>query len=174
MVKLRLPGMDRTYSLSFLFLIYGVAHFSLPQTLIAGCAGVVAQSVLNTKKRPSPIQVLFNTGNVVISVGACFAVARAGLAAGISHYPSAVLAGVASAYFVVNTVLVSGVLSLLQSKPLKEACSQWYLWSFPYYLIGVTLVGLQQLARALTDMQAAEERNEARLALFRRAATRTG
>jgi len=39
---------------------------------------------------------------------------------------------------------------------------------------GVTLLGLQQLARALTDVQAAEELNEARQALFRRAATRTG
>ncbi|MCC6851320.1 MAG: hypothetical protein IT502_03315 [Rubrivivax sp.] len=39
---------------------------------------------------------------------------------------------------------------------------------------GVTLLELQQLARALTDVQAAEEHNEARQALFRRAATRTG
>ena len=38
----------------------------------------------------------------------------------------------------------------------------------------VTLLGLQQLARALTDVQAAEELREARQALFRRAATRTG
>jgi hypothetical protein len=39
---------------------------------------------------------------------------------------------------------------------------------------GITLLGLQQLARALTDVQAAEELGEARQALFRRAATRTG
>ena len=38
----------------------------------------------------------------------------------------------------------------------------------------VTLLGLQQLARALPDVQAAEELREARQALFRRAATRTG
>jgi hypothetical protein len=39
---------------------------------------------------------------------------------------------------------------------------------------GVTLLELQQLARALTDVQAAEELNEARQALFRRVPTRTG
>jgi transposase InsO family protein len=39
---------------------------------------------------------------------------------------------------------------------------------------GVTLTELQQLARALTDVQAAEELNEARQALFRRTLTRTG
>jgi len=39
---------------------------------------------------------------------------------------------------------------------------------------GVTLLELQQLARALTDMQAAEELKEAREALFRRVPARTG
>jgi hypothetical protein len=39
---------------------------------------------------------------------------------------------------------------------------------------GVTLLDLQQLVRALTDVQAAEELGEAGQALFRRAATRTG
>jgi transposase InsO family protein len=39
---------------------------------------------------------------------------------------------------------------------------------------GVALQELQQLARALSDVQAAEELNEARQALFRRAHTRTG
>ena len=43
-----------------------------------------------------------------------------------------------------------------------------------YLRPGVTLLELMQLARALTDVQAAEELNEARQALFRRAATRTG
>jgi len=39
---------------------------------------------------------------------------------------------------------------------------------------GVTLLNLHQLAHALTDVQAAEELNEARQALFRRTLTRTG
>ena len=39
---------------------------------------------------------------------------------------------------------------------------------------GVTLLELQQLATALTDVQAAEELNEARQALFKRVPARTG
>lgn len=39
---------------------------------------------------------------------------------------------------------------------------------------GMTLLGLQQFAPALADVQAAEELNEASQALFRRAATRSG
>jgi transposase InsO family protein len=39
---------------------------------------------------------------------------------------------------------------------------------------GITLLELHQLAKALSDVQAAQELNEARQALFRRAGTRTG
>ena len=39
---------------------------------------------------------------------------------------------------------------------------------------GITLQELHQLARALTDVQAAEELNEARAALFRRVPVRAG
>jgi hypothetical protein len=141
-VKLKLPGTDGTYSLSFLFLLYGIAHFSFAETVLAGCAGAVAQSLLNARKRSSPIQVLFNTANVTVSVGACFLIARVWLASGMAQYHPAVMALVACAYFIFNTVLVSGVLSLLQNKPLGEVCSQWYVWSFPYYLVGVALVEL--------------------------------
>jgi hypothetical protein len=141
-VKLRLPGMDGTYSLGFLLVLFGVAHFSLSETLVAGCAGAVAGSLLNSRKRSSLVQVLFNVANVAISVSSCFLLGRVWLASGMTRYPSAVIAAAACTYFIVNTLLVSGVLSLLQGKRLADVCSQWYLWSFPYYLIGVALVGL--------------------------------
>src|SRR5439155_5096720 len=64
-VKLRLPGMDGNFSLNFLFLLFGIAHFTLPETLLAGCAGGVAQSLCNTKKRPTALQALFNSANFI-------------------------------------------------------------------------------------------------------------
>jgi hypothetical protein len=141
-IKLRLPGVEGNWSPSFLFLLYGVAHFSLAEALLAGCAAAIAQSLLNTKARPALMQVLFNAANVVVSLGACFLIGRVWLAAGMANYLPAVMAMVAFTWFVVNTVLVSGVLSLLHGKPLGEVCAQWYVWSFPWYLVGVTLVGL--------------------------------
>ena len=141
-VKLRLPGMQGTYSLGFLLLLYGVAHFSLPETLVAACAGAVAVSLLNTTKRPSVVQTLFNTANLTISASACFFLARVCLASGMTRYQPAVIAVVACVHFLINTAVVSGVLSLLEGKRLSEICGRWYFWSFPYYLIGVTLVAL--------------------------------
>lgn len=141
-VKLRLPGMNGAYSLGFLLVLYGIAHFGLAETLLAACGGAVAASLLNTEKRSSLLQVAFNISNVAISVAACFLLARVWLAPGITRYLPAVVAVAAWAYFVVNTVLVSGVLSLVQGKRMADVCRQWYVWCFPYYLIGVALVGL--------------------------------
>lgn len=141
-LKLRLPGLTRTYSLSFLFLLFGVGRFSLPEVLIAGCAGALVQSVCNTKKRPTLVQVLFNMANLVISTGLCFVVARVVLPSSPQYYRPAVMALIAFVFFLVNTVLVSGVLALLEGKPLSAVSNDWYVWSFPYYLIGAALVGL--------------------------------
>jgi hypothetical protein len=141
-LKLRLPGLTRTYSLSFLFLLYGVGRYSLAEVLIAGCAGALVQSVCNAKKRPTLVQVLFNMANLAISTGLCFLVARVALSSGLDQYRPAAMALVAFLYFLVNTVLVSGVLALLEGRPLAAVSSDWYVWSFPYYLIGAALVGL--------------------------------
>src|ERR1700739_1082953 len=59
--KLRLPGMEGPYSLGFLFMLYGVAHFSLAETLVAACASSMAGSFLNTQERSRLVRVVFNT-----------------------------------------------------------------------------------------------------------------
>ena len=53
--------------------------------------------------------------------------------------------------FVVNTLLVSRVLALLQGKSLSQTCGQWYLWSFPYYLVGAAVAGLMTATASRTD-----------------------
>ncbi len=141
-LKLRLPGLTRTYSLSFLFLLFGIGRYSLPEVLIAGCAGALVQSVCNTKKRPTLVQVLFNMANLAISTGLCFAAGRVVLTSGLQYYRPAAMALIAFLFFLINTVLVSGVLALLERRPLSAVSNDWYIWSFPYYLIGAVLVGL--------------------------------
>jgi hypothetical protein len=145
LVKLRLPGMGGMYSLNFLFLLFGIVHLNLPETVIAGCLGALVQSVFNAKKRPMLIQVLFNMANLTLSVALCFLVIRRIAPADLNQYRPAQMALVAFLYFVANTVLVSGVLAFLQGKRLAEICREWYIWYLPYYLIGAAGVGLLPL-----------------------------
>lgn len=141
-LKLRLPGMEGTFSPGFLFLLYGIAHYSMAETLVAGCAAAIAGSILNSKRLPTPAQILFNAANVAFSAGLCYYLVRTWLPDSITKYEPVAVVVAACVYFVVNTLLVSGVLALLQGKRVGEVSLQWYFWSFPYYLVGVALVGL--------------------------------
>jgi hypothetical protein len=81
MLKFRLPKIEGTYSVSFLFTLIGIAEFSLPETLAATCAGAVIQCVWKAKQRPLIIQILFSIANLAISTSLCFMIARSTLAA---------------------------------------------------------------------------------------------
>ncbi len=154
LLKLRLPGMPGTFSPLFLFVLIGVGHLSPAETMVGTCLAMLAQMLLFTQQRPKLVQAVFNLGNVALSVGTCFLVVRGPWEAQLGGYLPVALAVAACVYFVVNTVLVSGLLALLQGKGLKEVCSQWYAWSFPYYLVGVALVGLLPLSGRMPEPEA--------------------
>ena len=142
MLKFRLPGIEGTYSVSFLFTLIGIAEFTLPETLVATCLGALIQCVWKAKNRPSIIQILFSIANLSISTGLSYVIAHRVLADGLQAYRPAVLALVAAIHFATSTVLVSGVLSLLNGQRLGDVYQKWYFWSFPYYLVGAAIVGL--------------------------------
>src|ERR1700738_2078254 len=57
-MKVKLPGMDSTMSVHFLFVLLGVLELSLAETLVIGCTAALAQSLW--RQRPDPIKVAFN------------------------------------------------------------------------------------------------------------------
>jgi hypothetical protein len=146
MVKFTPPGINGTYSVSFLFTLIGITEFTLPETLVATCVGAIVQCFWKVKQRPSTVQVLFSVANLSITTTLCFSIAHGPLVTGLQAYRPAVLALVAAVHFATSTVLVSGVLSLLQRQPLQHVYREWYFWSFPYYLIGAAVVGLMPLS----------------------------
>ena len=141
-IKMRLPGITGTYSLSFVSILVGVRFFSLPEILVAACAGALVQTVWRSAKRPSTVQVAFNMANLTLSAGLCYLVWREGLAQEMHLYGPALLCAVTVVLFVTNTLIVSGILSILEGQPLAAVWREWYPWSFPYYLTGACIVGL--------------------------------
>ena len=83
---------------------------------------------------------MFNSANLTLSAGSCL-LGYAFLADRIPYLP-AILCAMVALYFAINTLLVSGILSLVQGKPLSSVCEAWYLWSFVYYLAGAAAMGL--------------------------------
>ncbi len=142
LVKMRLPGMEGTYSLNTLFILFGLYYLSPGETIIAGCAAVTVQSLWAARHKPAMLQIVFNIANVTLSIGAAFAATSIAQVDGAEAYRPALMAAAAFVQFAVNTLIVSGVLSLLQGEQLDEIWGQWFEWTFPYYVIGAALVAL--------------------------------
>ena len=137
-LKVKLPTIEGSISVLFVFLLIGIATMSLAQTLVLGSIATLLQCMWKPKKRLQPLQVLFNVAAVNFSTIAAFYVPNL-LAQGMDNPVSLVLS--ACTFFAVNAGLVSIVISLVQNEGLEKIVRQCYLWSFPYYLIGAGIAG---------------------------------
>src|SRR5246500_2477270 len=138
-LKVTLPGITGTLSVSFLFILVGILELSFSETLILGAVAMLAQCLY--PDRPKAIQVTFNV---------CAGAVSTALAYGVYHYPLAnmlldsrpVLLGVAATvYFIANAGSIAMVISLTERRPLTRIIVDCYFWSFPYYLVGAGIAG---------------------------------
>jgi hypothetical protein len=141
-LKVRLPGITGTMSVNFLFILIGIADFTLAETLTMGCLAILVQCIWRTRTRAKLVQVVFNIAALAISIAAAYQVSHFALALARAESLSALLVLAACIFFLSNTLLVSGVLCLIEGKPLKNIWQQCYLWSFPYYLVGSAIAGI--------------------------------
>ena len=141
-LKVRLPRITGTISVNFLFILIAIAEFSFSETIVLGCAAAFLQSVWRAKQEPRPVQILFNVACLAVSIAVAYAGSH--FAVSIARADSlAVLMGVAAClFFIVNTGLVAGVLSLVERKPLAKIWRHCHTWLFPYYLVGASIAGL--------------------------------
>ena len=142
MLKVRLPGMEGTYSLSFLFALLSVLDLMFPEAIVIGAVGAFVQSVWRTAMRPKMMQVLFNGANFSISIALCCLVGRAAAGTALHQNLAAELSIIACLFYAVNTFLVSVVISILEGKSVAVIWRRWLTWSFPLYLIGTFVAGV--------------------------------
>ena len=139
-LKVNLPGIAGTMSVSFLFILLGILQLSFTETLILGCASTLVQMLY--PDRPSAIQETFNLCSGALAT----ALAYYAYHFVQSHHlvESQVLAlGIgAAAYFVANTGSTATVITLTEGKSLKKIIVECYFWSFPYYLVGAAIAGI--------------------------------
>jgi MASE9 len=140
-LKVRVPGVSGTFSVSFLFVLISVAVFSFSETVLLASVACIVQCFWKARRRPRLVQVSFNVSVLAISSGLSYRVAH--LFAGSKEVHLAVLLSVATCfYFTANTMLTSGVLSLIEGKSLFHIWQQSYVWTFPYYLVGAGIAAL--------------------------------
>ena len=141
-MKIRLPGFETTISISFVFVLIGLAWFSFGETVLIGLGGALVQSLWKVQTRPKPVQVLFNAACLTVCTAAAFWTSHTVPVMLGLHSTAAMMVLGACAYVVLNTGLVSLVISLAEGRPLTEIWSSCYEWTFPYFLVGAALAGL--------------------------------
>jgi diguanylate cyclase (GGDEF)-like protein/putative nucleotidyltransferase with HDIG domain len=151
-LKIKLPGIMGSLSVSYVFVLIGVLEMSLGETLAMGASGAVAGSLWNTRFRARLIQVCFNVAAVTIASAASWWAFRSVATMGIDH-PAAQLACAALTYFVLNTFSVAIVVALTEGKSIAGVWTGNYSWALPYYILGATIAGLTAYLNRLHGWQ---------------------
>src|SRR3984957_4232752 len=111
-LKIRLPMVFATLSVNFLFILVGIVQFSLPEALVLGVAGTIVQCLWKPRSRPKPIRIAFSTCSIAMAVMAAHTVFHGQLNGMLGELHPLLLGFAACVYFVVNTVMVAGVIAL--------------------------------------------------------------
>ena len=145
-MKIRLPGFKTTISINFLFILISIALFSFGETVLIGLGGALVQSLWKTQQHPRPVQVLFNAACLTVCTAAAFWASHSVPAMLRLNSLVAMMIPGACVYLVLNTGLVSLVISLAEGCSLRELWSSCYEWTFPYFLVGAAVAGLASAA----------------------------
>ena len=154
-LKVRLPGMESTMSVHFLFVLLGVLELSVGETLIIGCGATLVQCTWRTKHRPEAIKVIFNVlGMSAPAIFATYCAYR--WFSHLLHGGTPLLLAIAACtYFFTNTAPVSVVIALSEKISIRKIWSETYFWSLPYYLVGAAIVGLVSFATRYVGWESA-------------------
>jgi len=151
-MKIRLPGLKTTISINFVFILIGIALFSFSETVLIGLGGALVQSLWRPLQRPKPVQIFFNGACLTVCSAAAFWASHALLVFAGSNSAAAMMAVGACVYVVLNTGLVSLVISLAERRSLKHLWPQCYEWTLPYFLVGAVVAGLASSAGHGTNL----------------------
>ena len=141
-LKVGLPEVTGSMSVSFLFILIAIAELNFTETLILGWCAILAQCYISRHRWPKLKQVLFNVSAGAISISGAYFVYHGPLHQLLPQGPSLLLVLSGCVYFLLNTLPVATMISLTENKSIRKTWSDCYFWSFPYYLAGAAVAGM--------------------------------
>ena len=152
-MKVTLPAVSGTMSMNFLFVLIGISEFSLAETLVMGCLGILVQSVFLVKNRLRAVQVAFNVASMACSIEASYDVYHARFFEGGTLEAPLRLLLAAATFFVMNTLSIAIVIALTERKHAWKLWRESYFWSFPNYLVGAAVAWIVNAASKVLGWQ---------------------
>jgi diguanylate cyclase (GGDEF)-like protein/putative nucleotidyltransferase with HDIG domain len=141
-LRVSLPDIPGTISVSFLFILICIVELSFSETLFVGCAAIVVQCFVKRNAWPRLEQVLFNVCSAAFAIWCAYFVYHGPLQTRLHQNSALLLLLSGCTYFLFNTLPVATIISLTENKSLRKVWSECYFWSLPYYLAGAAVAGL--------------------------------
>jgi diguanylate cyclase (GGDEF)-like protein/putative nucleotidyltransferase with HDIG domain len=153
--KVSLPGVQGTMSVYFLFLLLSITQLSLPESLIVAACATLSGCFWHAKRRPTIVQIVFNLNSNFISAALTYATYHSNFWDNVALGIPSRLVFSALVFFVSNTAPIAMVIGLTEGKASIAVWRDCYFWSFPYYLVSSSLVGLFCWVRGAMGWEAA-------------------
>lgn len=144
-MKVALPGMDGSLSVSFVVRMLGLLELQVPEALIVAIVGTLAQSFWPVR-RVRFVQLLFNTTGISLAFLTSAWVFEQHW---YDHIPQSDFLRIIAAsivYFIVNMVPLSAVIALTENRSFAAVWSQTGKWSFCYFVAGGSLAEIVHMA----------------------------
>lgn len=141
-LKVSLPRIEGTLSANFLFTLLGIIELSLPETLVIGLASTFGQFYWKPARRVKLVQLVFNLSQVTLSSTVSYG--TYGIILTHAYHASRPLALLIATvvYFACNSVAMSTIIGLTESKSIGKVWIESYSWSLAYYLVGAAAASL--------------------------------
>ena len=139
--------------MNFLFVLIGIAEFSLGGNLSHGLPRHPGAKRFYIKNRLRAVQVVFNVASMACSIQISYNVYHAWFLQGGALEAPIKLLLAAATFFVTNTLSVAAVIGLTEERRTSNVWRESYLWSFPNYLVGAAVAWIVNAASALLGWQ---------------------
>jgi diguanylate cyclase (GGDEF)-like protein/putative nucleotidyltransferase with HDIG domain len=138
-LKVRLPMVFVTLSVSFLVIMVGIVQFSLPEAMLLGVIGTLIQCLWRPQVRPRPIQIAFSTSANCLAVMAGHLMFHGAFGSLMAQQNPLRLGLAALVYFMVNTGLIAGVIALTEGKSIYRTWNDTYFWVLTYHMAAASV-----------------------------------
>jgi diguanylate cyclase (GGDEF)-like protein/putative nucleotidyltransferase with HDIG domain len=138
-LKVVVPGINGSMSVTFLFVLLGSLELSLPETMVLGCAATLTQCFWKMNRPAKPVRILFNVVSMMApAVYATWFAFHETLPLLQHRAPSLMVATLV--FFLFNTIPIAAVICLAEGGEFPKLWREYYFWTLPLYLAGAALV----------------------------------
>ena len=146
--KIRLPGTTGTLSMNYVVVLVVLMNCDAGVGMIVALTSTVAQCLIRSARRPAWFQVVFSVAGVSLPVLAAEELLRSSYLAHTRPTGCVPVLAASTAYYLVNTITVAGIVSVTSREKLIKIWRTSFLWTYAQYLVGGAIaLGVHLLTR---------------------------